>query len=266
LRIALFAIALCALLVGCDAEGMFEEFVPQVEAKAGMTVIAQLSARDFAAVEARLEPSLREPGLRGKLEKIADEIPPGPAKSVKTIGAQTIKGASDETFALSYEYEYPSGWMLANVVLQRKAGELYLSGVHVQRTEQSLKAVNAFKLAGKGFTHYLVLALCVAIPVFCLVALVICIRTAIPRKKWLWCLFIAFGLGKFSLNWSSGEWAVQPLSFMLFGAGFFQAGPYAPIVFAFALPVGACVFMLRRKSLWPAETGEAGAASSPEQA
>lgn len=262
---SLLAFALCALLVGCDTEAMFEKFVPQVEAKAGMSVIAQLSARDFAAIEARLEPSLREPGLRGKLEQVAQQIPSEPVKSAKTIGFKTTKGVSDETFQLSYEYEYPSAWMIANVVLQRKAGELYLSGVHLQRTEQSFQTLNAFTLKGKGLTHVLFLALCVAIPMFCLVALVICLRTPIPKKKWLWCLFVALGFVQFSLDWRSGEWAVQPFSFMLFGAGFFKGGPYGQLTLNFALPVGACVFMLRRKSLWPTGAVEAKGELSLEQ-
>jgi hypothetical protein len=57
------------------------------------------------------------------------------------------------------------------------------------------------------------------------------------------------GLFQVSLNWANGAIAVQPLSFMLLGASFMQANPYAPYVFALTVPVGALAFLLMRRSL-----------------
>jgi hypothetical protein len=48
---------------------------------------------------------------------------------------------------------------------------------------------------------------------------------------------------------------IQPVSLLLLGAGFSQAGPYAPLVFAVAIPVGAIVFLARRRSILSKNAG-----------
>ena len=244
------AIVLTALLLAaCDQQAALESFVPQTESTEAKKFIALLAARDFAAVENQLDSSLRDPATRAKLEQVAAQIPTGEPKSITTIGAHTNKVNSDITYSLTYDYEYPQAWMVANVVLERKGASLRVSGVHVTPTRQSQKSINEFQLTGKGFINYFFLALAVLIPVFIVATIVACKRTAIEKRKWLWFVFIALGLVQFSLNWTTGQTGVLPMSFLLLGAGFNQAGPHAPLILTFALPVGAAVFWLRRKSL-----------------
>ena len=138
---------------------------------------------------------------------------------------------------MTYEYEYEKTWMLASVVLHRKAGQLLIEGFHVNLIPKSQKALNAFNLSEKGPLHFAFLGLAVVIPLFVVTTLVVCYRTTIAKRKWLWYLFVALGLVQFSLNWTTGAWNIQPISFLLLGAGFTQAGPYAPLVLTFALPV-----------------------------
>ena len=228
---------------------MFQKFISQEEAAEGQKVIAQVAAGDFTSIEGRLDASLRTPDARDKFNQLADYIPKGQPKSITTIGAHTFKGETDTRYDLTYEYQYEKTWMLATVVLHRKANQLLIEGFHVNLTPQSQKSLNAFNLSEKGPLHFAVLGLAVLIPLFIVATLVVCYRTTIPKRKWLWYLFVGIGLVQFSLNWTTGALNIQPFSFLLLGAGFTQAGPYAPLLLTFGLPVGAVVFLARRRSL-----------------
>jgi hypothetical protein len=64
----------------------------------------------------------------------------------------------------------------------------------------------------------------------------------LPRK-WLWVLFILAGVGKFAVNWTSGEWGIAPLSLQLLSASA-VASLYGPWILSFSLPLGAIVFLV----------------------
>jgi hypothetical protein len=239
---------LALLLAACDEEAMFDTFVPKEEAALAKRVISQLAARDYASVEAQLDPSLRSPDLRSKLEEIARQVPSGEPTNIRTVGAHTNSTNSVTSFNLTFEYQYKDSWLLANAVLERRDGKVVVQGIHVTPRTRSLETENAFTLAGKSALHYAVLALAVAIPLLVVYALVACVRTKVPKRKWLWLLFVAVGLVQFQFNWTTGAWGIQPISFALLGAGFSKAGPVAPYIFTLAFPLGALVFLKKRRS------------------
>lgn len=249
------ALLLCAvlLLAGCDSTAMFERLMPKEEVQVAKDLVAKLAARDFAAVEAALDPQYRTAQLPDQLEAMVRTLPSAPPTSVQAVGAHTLTTAGATTYTITLEYRYPAAWNLATVVLERKEGALLLKGITFHPREQSLAAENAFTLDGKGLLHYGVLVLAVLIPLFILYALVVCLRSRFERRKWLWVLFVACGLVQFQFNWSSGDWDVQLLSVLLLGAGFAKGGPVAPWVFTLSLPVGAMFFLLRRhrEPGWP---------------
>ena len=240
---------LAALLVGCDQESMFEKLVPAEEAAVAKEIVARLSERDFAPVEAQLDPKLRTTDVHQKLEQVASLIPAEKPKSIRTVGANTMRMNSVATYNLTFEYEYRDKWLVVNTVLERRDGRLMLEGIHLTPTQQSLEAINRFSFEGKGLLHYAVFALAIGIPVLVLYALVACVRTRIPKRKWLWLLFVAVGVVQFRFNWNTGAWEVQPLAFSLLGAGFAKMGPVAPWVFTLAFPLGAILFLVKRRSI-----------------
>lgn len=247
LRYILLAVAF--ILAACDQEANFQKWIPQAEAEEGKQILAQLALRRFDLLEERLDASLREPDARRKLGELAALIPNSQPKSIVVIGSNTMKRETDTDYNLTYEYEYDSGWMIEYVFLQRKAGKLFLSGLQVIPQPQSQKLINAFGFAGKGPLHYIVFGLACAIPILIIVALALCIKTRGLQRKWLWILFIAVGLVQISLNWTNGQFNIQPVSFQLLGAGFLQPGPYGPIVLTISLPIGALAFLARRRIL-----------------
>jgi hypothetical protein len=248
-KLVISLLCLIAVLVGCDQQAMFERFLPKAEEAMAKQVLAQLAAKDYAALEKQLDASIRTPTIRSDLERLAALLPRETPKSERTVGwqAHTVDGLT--TYSFTFEYQYASTWLLTNVVLQRRNGAATIIGLHANPVSQSLADLNRFTFEGKGLIHYVVFTLVVAVPLFVLYALVLCFRTPMLRRKWLWLLFVALGLGQFSFNWTDGSYGIGLLNFALLGGGFFRAGPYAPIILSVSIPIGAIVFMMKRRAL-----------------
>src|SRR4029453_16418247 len=96
----------------------------------------------------------------------------------------------------------------------------------------SLQTLNLFTLADKGITHHVVLALAVALPLFTVFVLVLCLTTSMPRRrKTLWALAILFGVTVLRFNWTNGVFVGwRALSFQLFSAGYAHPELGPPII------------------------------------
>ena len=252
-----------ALLAGCNQQAMIEKFAPKEESAIAQRALSELIAKNFGWLDSQLDPALKKPETRDALEKMAIAFPSAHPKSVSLVGTQTNTRNGVTTYNLTYEYEYPNAWLLTNVMLQRKDAELRIIGMHAYPEKQSLRETNAFKFAGKGLAHYLVLALVVGIALFELYVLVLCFRTPIAKRKWLWLLFVALGITRFFFNWTTGDLSFQLLSFAIPGASASTAGPYAPLILSFSIPVGAIVFLLRRRALVAGPASSTDASQTP---
>lgn len=165
------------------------------------------------------DPSLRNEQIRPKLEQIAGFFPSEKPKNIQAIGAHSFTNGDLQQFNLTFQYEFADQWLLANVVLQKRGAELLVTAVNVQPIAESLEKTHWFSLEGKSLAHYVVLGFAPVIPLFVITVLVLCARTPIPSRKWLWILFVLVGLGQVSLNWTDGSLNFNPLSFQLLGAG-----------------------------------------------
>ncbi|CAJ0687453.1 hypothetical protein [Ralstonia holmesii] len=245
----LLVFGVLALLAGCNQQTMLEKFAPKEESAIAQRALSELIAKDFGSLDSQLDPSLKTADTRDTLEKMANAFPSAQPKSISLVGTQTNMRNGVTTYNLTYEYEYPNAWMLTNVMLQRKDAQLRIIGMHAYPEKQSLRETNAFKFAGKGFLHYFVLGLVIGIALFQLYVLVLCFRTPIAKRKWLWLLFVALGITRFFFNWTTGDLSFQLFNLAIPGVGAFAAGPYAPLILTFSIPVGAIVFLLRRRAL-----------------
>jgi hypothetical protein len=149
---------------------------------------------------------------------------------------------------VSLQYEFENQWLLANATWRETAsGDKMIEAMTVQPLAKSLQEINSFELKGKGIAHYAILVLAIALPIFCVAVLIMCIRTPMPRKrKILWCLGVLVGFCQIGLNWTSGAISVNPLYFQLLAAGWVRAGPVAPYVISVSVPVFAMLFLWRR--------------------
>lgn len=236
------------LLGACSPQAALEKFTSPAEQAVARQYIDDLRHRQFAAIEKDADPTIASPDMGNALERMADLIPAGDPTSIKLVGAQRFTSAGATTVNLTFEYEFADRWLLTNVMTKTKDGATSLIGFHVDPETASLEVTNRFSWMGKGALQYGVLAAACIAALFSLIVLVVCIRTTMARRKWLWILFILFGFGKLWVNWTTGEWGIQLLAFQLFSASSFSA-LYGPWIVSVSLPVGALVFLAKRKRL-----------------
>jgi len=237
------------LVVACSQEDWMRKIAPPEQQAIARNYIEQLRNLDFSDIEKAVDPSIAGDMQGGMLEKMAALIPAGAPGSVKLVGANKFTSNQvGTTLNLTYEYQIGEKFVLINVARKIKDGADTIVGFRVQPLASSLETLNRFTLSNKNALQYGVLAAAIGATVFTLYALIVCIRTKMQRRKWLWILFILFGFGKFMVNWTTGAW-----DFMIFYAQLFSASAgaafFSPWIISVSLPVGAVFFLSWRKKL-----------------
>jgi len=245
------SVMLMAGLAGCDRQAVLEKFSTPESRATAREYLEALRDGKVEEIEAAADPSLRTPDVHAKLLQLVALIPREAPKSVKLAGAQFATQNGETRRNITFEYEFPSRWVLMHVTTLEKAGHVTILGIGVNAEKASYLTLNQFTLAGKSSAQYVVLGLVGVLPLLTLYALILCVVTRLPRRKWLWVIFILFGLGSVSVNWNTGEWKGNVLSFQLFSASAVaEAG--GPWVFDVSIPLGAIIFLIRRRALMAA--------------
>lgn len=245
----LFAIsaALATLILfGCDAQQWFNSFIPKEQAAIGQRYLEDVRTRNFQPVKNRIDPAYKSPSLDATLAKMAALFPSEKPLSIKVVGSNTVTSSAGRTYNLTYEYQFPRHWALGHIYFKAKGNDIQIGRMDVYQLRASLEQSNAFTLVGKTPIQYLILLLAIMFPVFTIATVIVCVRTPVPKRKWLWIVFILLGVGSVALNWTSGQIRLNPFSLVLFGASYFQ-NFYGPVIIQIGLPLGAVLFWARRK-------------------
>lgn len=190
-----------------------------------------------------MDPKLKISETFISLNKMASEIPPHEPISIKIVGSRVYKGKDYCNLDITYECQFQDKWLLITVGMQRKAEAITILGFRLNSIPDSLENLNKFSLKGKNLFQYLVLSLSVIVPIFMLSSFVLCILSKRLKKKWLWLFFIILGVGRLTVNWTTGQWSISLLSIQLFGSCVsFQQ--YSPWMISVSLPLGAFLFII----------------------
>jgi hypothetical protein len=249
LRALIIISALVCALSGC---GPMDNFYEGPDGDYGKSLFSDLQARNVKTLQQRFDPKVLATGSPSTFDQMAAFFPPTPPRSVAVVFLTTQKFRLEDGTArrvtVSLQYEFENRWLLANARWRETtSGDKIIEGMNVQPLAKSLKEINSFQLEGKGIANYAILVLAVALPLFCIAALIACIRTAMPRKrKILWFLGILVGFGRIGVNWTTGAISVTPLSIQFLSAGWLRWGPFAPHEISIAVPLFAMLFLLRR--------------------
>ncbi len=207
-----------------------------------------IRAGEFKTVIDQLDPQLQTTGVESNLTQVASILDHGEPLSLELVGCNVFSNPDKKRSFLTYQYQFTNAWVIAAITIDTIGGVKRVLSVNVNPIPKSLGELNAFTLSGKGILHYVLLVLAIIVPIFIIWTLVLCIRTKI-RKKWLWLIFIILGIFQIKLNWTTGQMGIQPLAVQLFGAGFSKMGLFAPWILSVAIPIGAIVFLIKRKKL-----------------
>lgn len=243
LLIALFFIS----IAGCSKDEMIQKFAPTEDQALAKNYFSLLKNRQFEDITKAIDPSLQDPTLKDALSKMADLIPVEEPINIKLIGVQKHHSADQDSINLTYEYAYASQWLIMDITLKQQNNQTNIIGLHVIPQTTSIEEKLKFSLAEKSVTQYLFLVLAIIIPLLVLTALIICIRMKLRGRKWPWIVFILFGFGQFSINWSTGDMAFSALAIQALSASAFVV-PYGPWIITVSLPLGAICFLAFRKN------------------
>jgi uncharacterized lipoprotein YehR (DUF1307 family) len=251
------------VLAGCNQQAMLEKFTSPAEQATAKAFIDQLRHHDFDPIKKAMDASLAGTSLDDTLDRMAALMPPDPPVSVTLIGAQRFSStAAGTTVNLTYEYRFADRYVITNVETKLKDAQLSIVGFNVYPETESIESRNAFKWSGRSALHYAVLAYALCAALLTLVVLVVAARAKVARRKWMWIIFILFGVGKFSVNWTTGQWGIQIFALQLFSASSY-ADVFGPWIISVSLPLGAIVFLLCRNSMRIHDEKAAFGASAP---
>lgn len=223
-----------------------EKFAPKEETEFSKQYFTFIQSHNIEAIKKYLDPKVADAQLEQKFDKVAKLFPNESPKSIKFIGDNAMAMDGVTRSNLSLEYEFSNTWDLANIVLEKQGSTYRVLGFNIQQLKDSLENLTRFTFWGQDSKHYLVFTAAILLLLLDIYALVLCIKTPIPKRKWLWIIFILIGFGTVAFNWMTGEFYFDPLSIKLPLVQFSQM-LYQPFMIHMLIPVGAIVFLLRRK-------------------
>lgn len=224
-----------------------EKFIPKQEAKMAEDYLTKLREKDFEYIKSKLSDELKSQVTDALLVDLAEYFRAGDLISTEIIGSQVniFNGVWQGNF--TFEYHFSNGWNIANAAFRKIDDKYEVIGLNVYQTKMSQKEFHAFSLSNKSILHYIILALAIIVPLFIAVSTYFCVRTPIPKRKWLWVIFVLLGVSAIKINWTTGQYAIQLLSVHLFGAAATAISPHAAWVISASLPLGAIIFWVKRK-------------------
>lgn len=242
----------CFGLTACSQQGWNDRLASRQEQAFASRVVDQLRAGQGTVLETVAGPELQR-DLAEYLPKAAPLLRPVPGIfTVQTVGVFSLNGNPPvKTFVL--QGGAGSHWAVVRVVVRRSGDVAQVIGLNVTPFNSDPLRVNDFALNRRGVVGWAWLLASLVSCCTCLLAVVLVWRGRWLRRRWLWTIGSLLGFGGFVLNWSTGAWGILPLNLSVFGAQANKAGPYAPWLLSFGIPIVAIIVIirwLRQRSGW----------------
>lgn len=238
--------------VGLASEDACKKYVTEADIAFADQYFDLIAVGDFELALQRLEPQLR-PRLVAQKDVLRNAFNEVKGFQRSLIGCSSYEHLGGDTRSkavnIAYQWNSSDKWYAGNISWKEVDGSKTVNAINISLLPASLEQTNAFNLFQKGVLHWIFLFLGASALCLSVVALVVCIRTKIPKRKWLWILFIVAGVGQLTLNWTTGDMHLNVFASQFFGVGVFRPNAYAAWMVTISLPLGAIVFLMRRKKL-----------------
>jgi len=192
-------------------------------------------------------PEIVNSDLRRALTEMPPWLPDKTPLEMQIVNYGVVEVDGVRQSDLYYQHRLSDSWGLVNVVLESRGAELQVAGLHFYKSEKTWTEMNGLNFTDKSIVQFAILAAAMFNPLFILFALVQCVRTPVPWRKWLWIIFILVGVTAIQVNWTTGDIDFNPLYVTLLGAGFSKASPISPLFLIVSVPLGAIIFLVKRR-------------------
>lgn len=238
-------------------QDFFKRIVPKEADDFAREYIEILRQRNFEQAKELLNPEIVTPEIDSQLQTVVSFLDQKELVSVEIVDFETGKfwpwswkeEKPYKRVSLSYQLQFEDKYVLVDVIVDKISGKQLIFGFHLTPLPKPIQEINAFTFSGKSPIHYLLFLVAIIVVIFTLYVLILCIRTPGIKRKWLWCIFTLLGVGTLNLNWITGSIEFTPLSFLFFSIGFARWGLYGPWILSVAFPLGALIFLLKRRKI-----------------
>jgi hypothetical protein len=243
---------LLGFIASCNEERLMRWTTPRESVATAQGYVDLLRQNQLGQIERDLNENITGPDTHASLIKMASLLPQETPRSIKVAGFHIYRNSISTTRDTMLEYEFSKEWILVELVMETSNGATSISGFHVTVIDDSLEHRNRFTLLGKGSRQYIVLLLGAVSLLISGWAVVLCARTKIEKHKWLWVILTLLGVGKLSVDWTTGETLSSLISVQVPTLSAFAA-LYGAWVVSAAFPLGGIIFLilLRRRYFEP---------------
>lgn len=248
MKILYTAFALLFFLTACSQNIDHNKVIPTEVDLFAKEYISYIQNGDIDNCLANVVEQMQTDDGRTFLTNVSNNIKTFQLDSLQIINAQLTKLYGDRpvtTYTIEYEKELEENFIYFFFTIQNQNGTMKISEFDARGMKTSLMDAHQFTFKNKSITHYLFFLLAILSSGFIIFTLISAIRTPL-KLKWIWIVGILFAFSKFKLDWSTGEFEFQPISFQLFGAGFSKYSLVAPWTLTFSIPTVAIAFWIKR--------------------
>ena len=180
--------------------------------------------------------------------------------SLYFVGAGITSVNGVRSANLSYEGPVGDQWFGGHVYV--RAGQvLGFSAYHFKRP---LAETNSFTLRGKSVRHFVILSAGILAMLVSLTAAGVVWRSGMKRPV-LWGIVALLGVGRLTLDWTSGALGLQVISVQVPVLGMLKQGWAAPWWIRVSFPLGAFVALWKmRRSIRASFAGDSGLEARPD--
>lgn len=246
LLVGLLAAITALSLVACDVDKISRRFMPPEALSVSDQAVEFFIARDAAGLRSISTRELQAQSTDAAWAQVFERRGDSNVKAIAIVGAEVTTNTQTGTSAtVNYSVELSDRKLFLTIVMTKVDEKFLLHGMNVNVANPGPAGVPGLSFEKKSAAHYLVLVICIAIPIFILATLINCLRTKKVKRRILWSIFILFGIGNLAFNWTTGEFRLTLLQFQVLGAGVEILSDW---VFEFGFPLGAVLWWLNGRN------------------
>lgn len=233
------------LLVACSQQQMLDKISTPQERSLAESAITDVVRGDTASL-ARKMPSELGLQLPAAMNEMRSYLPAATISRVQLVDASFVTSGIRRA-QLTYQLSGKAKFSLAQVIIVTSGENLILESIFISPLKGPVGDLNRFDLAGKSAAQYGTLGAALVAFALTVGALFKVWRSGLFDRRWLWTVGSLVGLTTLKINWVTGDWMFQPLSFQLFSASAMRQGVLAPWLVGVSIPLVAMIVLARRR-------------------